>query len=200
MPLLGREIIMKTYPTTEYITATGRIIDILNLDREDIELEHIAHSLALKTRFNGSCKVPYSVAQHCCLAASLTIPETPRNQKIALLHDAAEAYTADAPRCIKHLKEYQPLVKLEDEIQFAIYRKYMGTETIGWTLNEYKVLYNPIDSELLNHEARALCNNWEALECCKGLPLRNISIEPWLWEEAERTFLTIAELLGIKDG
>lgn len=81
-------------------TFTGRLVDPLDLRPEDIDIWDIVHSLSLKCRYNGHCFSYFSVAEHSVLL-SKAVP--PRLAKVALLHDAAEAYFCDLPRPIKAL-------------------------------------------------------------------------------------------------
>lgn len=82
----------------EFITFTGRFLQLDEIKPEDICIEDIAHSLSMQCRYNGHVGVFYSVAQHSVLS-SLLVPE--RLALAALLHDAAEAYTGDVISPIK---------------------------------------------------------------------------------------------------
>jgi hypothetical protein len=79
-------------------TATGRNVNPLALRPEDIDIRDIAHSLSLTCRFNGHCRVFYSVAEHSVLVSRLCPPEFAFE---ALMHDAAEAYLGDVPTPLK---------------------------------------------------------------------------------------------------
>ena len=79
-------------------TYSGWCIDLLSPAKELIQIEDIAHGLALQCRFNGACMKFYSVAQHSIKVAELLPPEL---QLEGLLHDAAEAYTGDITRPMK---------------------------------------------------------------------------------------------------
>lgn len=91
-------------------TASGRMVDVTNVLREDISLGDIATALANTCRFNGHVKSFYSVVQHSVLASLLVeapVGSSDRDvlmlQRAALLHDAHEAYTGDIPRPLQHL-------------------------------------------------------------------------------------------------
>lgn len=108
-----------------FLTASGRRMFVLNPDPEDIVIEDIAYSLARICRFGGHCRAPkhapvwrrmlwsipggfdgstYSVAQHSIMVADL-VPGHLR--RLALLHDATEAYLGDVIRPVKRqLSEY----------------------------------------------------------------------------------------------
>jgi uncharacterized protein len=177
------------------LSATGKFIDVFDLAPEDIELLHIAHALATKVRFNGSAKVPYSIAQHCCLAAKYANEGLSR--QVALLHDAAEAYLYDIARPHKGEDEFVPYVTLEQKIKEAIYQKYIP----DWAIISETVAanYHWIDRQLLINEGRVLLHNWANMPDLNAFSEVLIKIEPWPWQEAEETFLALAAVLGIKD-
>lgn len=79
-------------------TASGKMFFPLNPKSEDVDIVDIAHSLSMKCRYSGHCKIFYSVAEHSVYVSHF-VP-----QEIALwglLHDAGEAYLVDVPRPIK---------------------------------------------------------------------------------------------------
>lgn len=93
-------------------TYTGKQVDLLNPNPDDICIEDIAHHLALMNRFNGSTSRPYSVGAHSVyIARHLVSPELAFQ---ALMHDADEAYLGDV---VKPLKESLPEYK-EIELNF----------------------------------------------------------------------------------
>lgn len=80
-------------------TITGLWVDPLSGNVALPRLEDIAHSLSLINRFNGHTVTPWSVAAHslCCYTLA-----TPPAKRLALFHDAAEAYCGDWQRPVKH--------------------------------------------------------------------------------------------------
>jgi len=87
--------------------------------QEQINIEDIAHSLSITTRFAGQTKF-YSVGQHS-LYTSFIVPH--KYALEALLHDAAEAYTTDIPKPLKNM--IYPLFKpIEERIEKAISEKF----------------------------------------------------------------------------
>lgn len=83
-------------------TYTGRQFWPLDPRPEDVCIEDIAHALSLKCRYTGHCRYFYSVAQHSLYVAKLVDKVGPHQFTLtALLHDAAEAYTADIARPVK---------------------------------------------------------------------------------------------------
>ena len=79
-------------------TYTGRRFHPFAPRVEDVALEDIAHSLAHQCRYNGHCRVFYSVAEHSIhLAGQMPDPLA----LLGLMHDAGEAYVSDIVRPIK---------------------------------------------------------------------------------------------------
>lgn len=98
---------------------SGKFVDPLNLQDDDIHINDIAFSLGKTCRFNGHCIGHYSVAEHCVIMTKI-VPEQARVW--ALMHDAAETYCGDLIIPIKrHLPEFNGM---EDTIHEAIIRKY----------------------------------------------------------------------------
>lgn len=85
---------------------------------DTIYMEDIVHCLSNICRYSGHCNNFYSVAEHCTIMASIF----PKHAKIALLHDAAEAYFNDLPRPIKSM---MPEFKhYEHELLAMIFEKF----------------------------------------------------------------------------
>lgn len=127
-------------------TYTGKEFFPMDPQADAICIEDIAIGLSREPRYNGHTVTaePYSVAQHCILAARVA----PTELKLwALLHDASEAYCKDMTYSVKYqLPEYK---KLEKNILRVIAEKY----NLGWPEPaEVKV----IDNRLLATEQRDL--------------------------------------------
>lgn len=85
---------------TAIATSTGKVLDYINTDIDNINIEDIARGLANECRFSGQIKHFYSVAQHSVLC-SYIVPS--KFALEALLHDASEAYCKDIPTPLKAL-------------------------------------------------------------------------------------------------
>lgn len=100
-------------------TFSGKMLNVVKPNPDHINIEDIAHALAVIPRFGGQTKLFYSVAEHSIRVAELL----PMELKLAgLLHDASEAYIGDVQSPIKILlpNYYQ----IEDKLMKAIARKF----------------------------------------------------------------------------
>ena len=175
-------------------TFTGRRFWPLDPKPEDFDLEDIAHSLAMKCRFNGHCNQFYSVAQHCVYVAEECDRRWPQRLDLCiwgLLHDIEEAYLPDIPRPIKRmgtgtLEICRRKIMLAASARFGLY------------LPEPERV-KQVDRALLAAEAHYLMNvpvkssDWH-------LPERaaNINICPVLPEKAKDSFLATADAMGLE--
>lgn len=165
-------------------TYTGKAFDPLHPEAEALDVVDVAHSLALQCRFNGHCRVFYSVAEHS-VRVSLAVP--PGLALWGLLHDATEAYVGDLPRPIKHrLPDYQAA---EERLMRLVAERF----GLVWPMPPEVV---EADTRLLATEARDLMAPPPAPWGIGVGPLPE-RIVPWPAEEAERAFLArYAELTG----
>lgn len=114
---------------------TRHKIDLVNPTPEMISIEDIAHALSNICRFGGHTGEFYSVAQHSILVWALCgneyTPEIVTRKKIALLHDAPEAYLGDVVKPLKNaLGETYSLLELK--MQDAICRKFSIALVDNW--------------------------------------------------------------------
>lgn len=80
-------------------TFSGKYVDLLDPQPEDILIEDIAHQLSNHCRFGGTSRQFYSVAEH-----SVTVSELSTDDPFGgLMHDASEAYLCDIPTPLKNL-------------------------------------------------------------------------------------------------
>lgn len=179
----------------EIMTTSGKMFDFWLPDSKQIDIEDIAHALALTNRYGGHTRVPYSVAEHC---VRMTYPGMPGDPLVNLLHDAAEAYIGDVPSPIKHCMFFSigmthdcPLYSFQD-IEFSI------LATIGQALGLPKIITGVMPKEthradliMLATEVRDLMPvqwQYEFVDLLKGITTRPERIEPWGWAEAEEQF------------
>lgn len=104
--------------------ASGRLFPIQNPRPEDFDIYDVAHHLAQVNRFSGATRVPYSVASHLCVCATIATYEpimkyTEKVGKVdpdkvlrwAFAHDFAEFVIGDHIRPVK--RSVPELGKLE---------------------------------------------------------------------------------------
>lgn len=161
-------------------TYTGRWIDPLNPEPEQIVIEDIAHSLSLQCRFNGHCLSFYSVADHCIRVAWAL---SDKFSKWGLFHDAAEAYLPDMPRPIRRvLPGYK---ELEDVFLKVIAVRF----DLPWPIPDEVYL---MDDRMLMSEKRDMLIPTDHPWVDRAEPLPG-KIVPMSGREAEKAFLSMAE-------
>ena len=142
----------------------------------DFDIRDVAHGLALLCRFNGHCRVFYSVAEHSVRVSRACPPEA---ALAGLLHDLGEAYLGDLPRPIKrHFPEFDVF---EDRL-LEVAAEQFG---LPWPLPD---AVWAADDLLLATEFRDLMEEPPAPLRVTCEPLPEI-IEPQSWDRAEAAFL-----------
>lgn len=96
-------------------THTGVSFYPLDPRAADINIEDVAHGLAMCCRYAGQCAQYYSVAEHCVMVSKHVHPTYARE---GLLHDLSEAYLGDMIRPLKHTPEMEPFRKAEAAIEY----------------------------------------------------------------------------------
>lgn len=172
---------MKTYSETCIRTFTGRMIDLMDPQPEDIHLHDIAHMLALTNRFSGATYAPYSVAQHSVLASHMADDDA---ALYALLHDASEAYLGDIVRPLKRTNCFDKYRILEAKMMDCILDKY-GVKVTKKHIEHVR----EIDNRLMIREANDLLPTQEG---AKFIPSKD-TILPWDWKLAETEFISTYE-------
>lgn len=104
--------------------SNGAVFDPLNINRDVLGVEVIAHALANICRFGGHMRQFYSVAQHSVHVSQL-VPAQFALQ--ALLHDAPEAFLGDIPSPLKNTPEFSGYRDAEDRAWNQI-SMYYGVE------------------------------------------------------------------------
>lgn len=173
-------------------TMSGRKIDFLAPDPEQIHIEDIAAGLAAMPRWCGQTQfqdeaVHYSVAQHSCLCSDFC----PEHALAALLHDAAEAYMGDCPRPLKQLLG-GAWRECEERLQQAIFTRF-GLPP------EIPAAVKAVDDRMLMTERRDLqphCPPWESGPWPEPFLWR---IEPWSQNFARDEFLFAFRILIQKE-
>lgn len=133
------------------LNSIGERMNGFELESKHVSLGHIATSLGNLCRFNGSCSVFYSVAEHCYHLAHVCSPHL---RFYALFHDAAEAYIGDL---VYPLKKYindhtDALSKLEKHIEQVIFDKY----SVPALCDSDAAIFNEMDRAFGRREAFCL--------------------------------------------
>lgn len=104
-------------------TYTGGVFHPFNPQPEEVHILDIAHALANTCRYGGHTLRFYSVAEHCALLAAYFFANNDTSAaRLALLHDAAEAYVMDVPSPIKpYIGGY---ATLEANIEVAVLERF----------------------------------------------------------------------------
>lgn len=186
---------------TRIQTFSGRMVDVGNLQPHDVDPRDVAHALANLCRFTGHSKGFYSVAEHCvwcaaCIAEYLDLyqatdldPAFMRQQarKMALLHDAHEAYLGDIAGPIKKTiaSNFQTLAF---GIDLAIWKRF-GVHTDVSGLDVIRKAVADVDNAMLATERLQvfdLPQEWPGLD---AEPIEGITLSFWTPEVAEVEFL-----------
>jgi uncharacterized protein len=164
--------------TNDILTASGHYFDFIDLRRNVILIEDIAHGLANLCRFNGQCREFYSVAQHSVAVSRIVPPEFALQ---GLLHDAAEAYIGDVTKPLKMmLPQYQ---EIEREVEMAVFATFGLPPKLDASIKVADlVLLATEQRDLMNHRNQA----WTSIRGIEPLPG---SIVPMAPKEARAAFL-----------
>lgn len=163
-------------------------------DPEEIDIRDIAHALSNQCRFTGHVRKFYSVAQHSIVVFHLVreLGGTKADMRLALLHDASEAYLADMAAPFK--AEVKGYYDIEALIEARITQRF--------NLTEKTQMIKDCDWYALFIEAKALINadanvflGWD--EYGPRAMEFGYKLIPMLPAEAEIRFLEAAKELGL---
>lgn len=102
-------------------TFTGKQLNVLDPDPNDICIEDIAHSLSYTSRFGGHLKEFFSIAQHCLIVQEQCKEE---DKLWGLLHDASEAYLSDVVTPLKKSDFFKGYKLVEKSLEKVIFEKF----------------------------------------------------------------------------
>ncbi|AXE32595.1 phosphohydrolase [Chromobacterium phragmitis] len=144
-------------------TVSGRYLNVLDPQPDDIDIADIAHHLAHVCRFGGACRQYYSEAEHAMRMAQL-LP--PRLQLAGLLYGAAKAYAGEVVRA-----DAQEALPLQHRLTAAVEARF-GLHLSGDDRAELAMA----DARLLATERRDLMPpdniEWPILTGVQPLPER----------------------------
>ncbi|PSR53888.1 phosphohydrolase [Adhaeribacter arboris] len=166
-------------------TYSGLQVELLEPRADQIELEDIAHGLAMKCRFSGQTNQFYSVAEHSVRVAYLLLEmyQNPLLAMAGLMHDAAEAYLPDIATPLKRI--IQGFHVIEEGLMQVITLKFKLPPPV---ITQFKIKL--ADRTLLVTEGRDLMA-WDLSEawCQDFPPPMKIEIRPLPWADAKAIFL-----------
>lgn len=155
----GKEI-MSSHSEFWITTYTGRKFRLMNPDPDMVDLRDISRGLSRACRFAGQIDQHYSVAEHSINVAYL-VSKDPLNRmsdwKLALLHDAAEAYIGDLTTPFKWFLESfgVPMDEIEGGILEAVFTRFgVEIDQPSWEA------VMQADRAMLAYEARRMVPNW----------------------------------------
>lgn len=167
-------------------TVSGKAFWPIDPRPEELDIDDIAHALSMMCRYGGHVSKFYSVAEHSVLMAMKARDLFDKQTaKVALMHDATEAYLSDVIRPVKaHLGNY---LGIEDRLWRVIAERF-GLPTVI----PHAVHY--LDNAILVDEMRALHvappMPWNI--STEGL---DVEIVGWSPKEAKQNFLCMYEML-----
>lgn len=179
-----------------YNTCFGNYIDLKNLKVRDVQFGDIANSLANQCRYNGQTNRFYSVAEHSVLVTeALQKAGAPLHVlKVALLHDASEAYLGDMAKYLKF--EFPEFVDLENKVQRVILKAFKVKPLKG----KFADLLHEYDSRICVNEMCRL----QVIEDSRLIkwtnevaPLKGIRIKGLIPRNAKDLFYKKAFELGV---
>lgn len=169
---------------------SGKYLDLINPQPDQITLEDIARGLSHICRFGGQVPRFYSVAEHCLWARYRAAAENlPEGAMLAcLFHDAAEAFIGDVVKPLKVM--LTGYAEVEERLQEAIARK--------WRIDfaRYADVVKRIDRKLLMAERRVFFGK-DSVKWNGEDEVRRIPFQPRYWspDDACSEFLCFARRL-----
>ncbi len=160
-------------------TFTGKHVDILDPDPDEICIEDLAHALANTNRFGGHTSEPYSVAEHCVRMSEIC----PHGLALeCLMHDAAEAYIGDMPSPFKQVMPDFQVFEARLERAIRIRFNLPG--------DHHPEAVRHYDQVMLLTEARELGLSWWKTGKHTNMPEPLVGeLIPWDWKTAKSRFL-----------
>lgn len=176
---------------------SGKVVEPGALKAEQVSRVDIGHALALKNRFSGHTREPYSVAQHCVVGSRML---DPKFKLPFLLHEVSEVYLPDIPTPIKRMTSvllpgcsetsmsWNDLEKQHADVIFNA----LGLSDIRALIDSDEV--HEADLRMLMTEKRDLLGPEPAPWNIDVKPY-SFCISPWDWQTAEYQFnRTFAQL------
>lgn len=186
--------------TDYFCSYSGTKIYIDRFSADMVNINDIAHHLSKIQRYGGAQDYDksYSVAQHSILMAEwcYKIYQDTELAKLALLHDASEAYLGDVNSILKRL--LPDYLALEAKVQHVILDKYTCAT---YKLSGYDVV-NSLDKAILVNEVKALfpLHIQKKYIDDKDKAVQGIHVNPYRCpEDVKREFIEWCDRLEIRD-
>jgi uncharacterized protein len=165
-------------------TATGRRFNLAEPEAADVAIEDVVLSLGKICRFLGHTRQFYSVLQHSVYVARIS---TPGDTYAALLHDAAEAYIGDIVSPVG-----RQLIRISGGLYSGWKKRIEAVVAealfVPWPMPPAVAI---ADKVVLATEARDLFPGCNVAKVSKEPPAKDLHIEPWPEQTAQRQFLSI---------
>jgi hypothetical protein len=153
---------------------------------DEVNIEDIAHHLAMQCRFAGATMRFVSVAEHSILCSLIDGPAvSAQDQLEALMHDAAEAYIQDFIRPIKYLPELKPIYAVLEDLNERVIAEKFGLR-LPWSRHVRMVDETVCNLEMRDNIRRA---DKGRLHDVVEIP-EHLRLQFWSPPEAENFFLS----------
>lgn len=164
-------------------TFTGEMFDVFQPNKWQIHMADISHALSMLCRYGGHSRNFYSVAEHCFLIAEHFVDQGENDlARVALLHDATEAYMGDV---IRPLKLHFPLYRqVEDVLQEIIFTKFGIPPEIPLEVKR-------ADLRITGDERLALLHKRPWSPDIDSLPYLDVDIHSWEPHRAKKNYLDL---------
>lgn len=173
-------------------TWTGKVVNVLFVDADVVNIEDAARSLSMQCRFGGHVDKFYSVANHCVLMAEWFMDKGLwLEAKWALLHELDEVYLSDMITPVKYLDEMKPYRLLCKTVQKAALEKFNLYGKMPPSIKE-------LDERIVIAEARKVKPLSRLAR--KKVKTADIKIRVLTQKQAEKRFLEIYKELEKKLG
>jgi hypothetical protein len=152
---------------------------------EEIDIETIAHHLAMKVRYNGAVKDYYSVAEHS-VYVSYEVP--PEHTLEGLLHDGSEAYNGDLIRPLKYDASFrEPFQRVEKLNERALAQRFglIYPFPASVKIADEMVTAAEFHQIVIRNEDE----EWDSGKLHDDSKIANISIQCLDWKKAKNLFL-----------
>ena len=189
------------------VMASGAIIDLAALKREEVNAWDIAWALAHIDRYTGACPTPWNVLRHTMLCVALAERECAlvgealddRTRLAILLHDASEAYVGDVAAPLKRTAMMEPYRRLENGVDRVIRAAF---DLVGYDYASVRwSLVKKVDGQAYDLEMRTF---WPGIETVWPVEDRSdMVLDPTVYDEMTPfTFVTTLQSVrnAVRDG